>query len=585
MKEETINILVIGNANVGKSTIINALGANYLSKINSNSNKNNNDQKKNFASFIDGNENNIVIDNFFENKNCNISVKLVDVEGYENNDECKSKLIEISQNIDIFLVVYDLNNIDKCDLLYDIIDIVKRNTYGYIFMIINKCDDVILNENGIVDSMNFEKYNCICNNLKDKYYFNSNNIIPLKGKDAYLYRYLYYYDNDTILNEKTEKDIDDIIQLQIGKVMYKNMLNSVTNLESKKKYLKKKFDLDDIYSNAMNESGYTNFENKIEICVKENFDTILKKHIENDLEKIKVKECDINEIFENLISIIEKTEIGDNVNYDKIISYLNSNFREKISAIKKSPEKISMNIINKLNDINNEIKEKWNNEILLDEIASLKIIRNDNMIEIFKYSFDEEILGEIKNKITPDILYMSLNNNINKNMNYDEYLSNIEKIAYITEFNIEYITTASLCFIKFIDYNKNHQIIIQNCINKLLVQETNDNVSFILLNLLNTLNEITNKAIIYDANMPNSILVINYDDYKNQNDIFLRFYNVIKKLFDCQKVSKLKSSFKSKKSDDSDIESTHDSEESDTDSEKNKKKSKINNKKSNNKKK
>jgi hypothetical protein len=581
MKEETINIIIIGDANIGKSTIINALGANYLSKIK-------NDETKKFSSFVDNNENNIVIDNFFVNNNCNVNIKLVDVEGYENSDECKTKLFEISCNIDIFLVVHEFNNIGNFDILNDVINIIKKNNYGYLFVVINMCDDIILYENCIVNNENENDgiYNKLCNNLRDKYKIDFDDIIPLKSKDAYLYRYLYYYDDDTVYHAKTEKDIDEIIQLQIGKVMYKNMLNSVSNLESKKKYLRKKFDLDDIYSNAMNESGYTNFENKIEKCVKENFNTILKKHIENDLEKIKIKECDINNLIEKIIEIIEKIEIEDNINYEKIILYLNSNFREKISIIKKSPEKISVNIINKMSEINNKIKEKWNDDILLDEITSLKMIRNDNMIEIFKYSFDEEILAEIKNKIDSEIIYISLNNNINKNMNYYEYLINIEKIAQITDFNIEYIASASLCFIKFIDYNKNCKIIMQNCINKFLIQETNDNISFILLNLLNMLNEIDSKTNIYNDNCLNQILVSNYNDYKNQIEHFMKFYNTIKKLFDNQKPSKAKSTTttKSKKIEDSDLDNAIESESSESDSEKNKKKGRSN-KKSNNKKK
>jgi hypothetical protein len=550
-QKEIINILVIGEACTGKSTLINSYLANDLINIKRNSSCSTTLTK--------------VESEFMINHNDDIFINFVDTEGYKNSKHCLQNLNSLSAYVDAFFVVYDMKSIQEnkqnLDLICEIKKIIETRKYGYIFIIVNKCDEYHTNyyENGssfiqemeqynntlsgkeinmddenLINFVNkVEKYNNFCKSVKDCIDDEFNNIIPLNAYDAYLYRCLYHCDN--IDDPETEKEINNIIKLQIGECIYKKMKIPSLTLKDKRNFLKNKYCFDEMYENAMDESGYTDFANKIKKFISLNSPKIFTKHIKDELDKLKTAD-DITYIILEFKKIIARIICVDDKDiYDNISFFIHNKFDECVLSLSKNPTKISTLIINDISEIDSLIFSKLGCYMLKNLINFLKTVRNENLVDIFKFLFDKNILDEIKDKLTVEILHESLNNSV-KNMTMTEYFSAIRSIANITSYDANYIAVTALFVTRFIDINHhivNKNIAIKNTVEKILNEETDKSVKFVLLHLLHS---VDSKKI----NMNNRVLLCNYDEFDKINETIMVYYHLIKEIFNGQKYKNMK---------------------------------------------
>lgn len=515
-QRELINILVVGDDSVGKSTLINSYMADYSTNV-----PRTDDTHCNHLMKIES--------ECLTNYEGDIFLNFIDTQGYKNSNNCLQNLHTMSINIDVFFAVYDMKMIKeknyKLELVNDIKSLINAREYGYLFVIVNKCDEYILNEKGFVDKECKEMDDFIVS-LRSCLGDAFDNIILLSAHNAYLHRYLYYSNNNDL---ETIKEIDNIVKLQIGERVYKKMKDTLLTLKDKRNFLDKKFDLDDIYENVMTESGYTYFLEKIDTFISSNFQTIRNRHIKNDINELKTNNDLINVISE-LKKIIVSINSENKEIYENIESFINSDkFNERIVCLLKSPKKILTTVINDVSEIDALIFKKWGRHLLKDQIHSLKTVRNENLIDIFKFSFDKTVLDEIKSKVTVEILYESLNNSV-KNMKLLEYFSVIKSIANIMDYDVNYIAVTSLFITNFAntdDHIVNRNIVIKNTIEKILVEETNSAIRFILLNLLYSIDS--------RIDMSNRILLCNYEEFNRADDAIILFHRVVKEIFDEQK--------------------------------------------------
>jgi hypothetical protein len=500
MQNENINILILGQVNTEKTYVANALAKKCAIK---------NDNINFFVKINDD-----------DKYTCNVEV--MDVESNKLSDDNKKVLEEQSSFIDLYVIVCGENNsndqkVYDTEIIDFISNLIEKNNHGYYFVVVNKKDDILESENISLE-----------------------NVTLLNAKKAYLYRYLYYYDEEMISDTETEKEIENIMKSLIGEITYKKMKNTLISTKSKLEFLNKKFDFESIYEDVMSESGYDDFEEKITNIISANYEKILRKHIGNDIDEItNVESVNNNELIIGIskcAELVEKISEDDFENYEKIVLYITTNLCIILEILAKSPEKISTDIINELTNMNITLNKKWQNNILCDQINGLKIIRNDNLVSIFKFAFDEKILEEIKEKLTVEILHESLLNHV-KNINLEQYLSMIERIAEITNNNIEMIATTALFLEKFAKIHVNNYV-IGNIIREYVLEETNDKVKYVFLNVMSKLAIQSGK---------NTILLCVYNDYIEGKKIINEIYETIKDIFDIEKYENIESSSQIKK--------------------------------------
>ena len=62
---------------------------------------------------------------------------------------------KISKDIDIYVVVFDINSgintTDEVNILKLVVDEIKKNSYGFLHVIINKCDDINIDDKNNIE--------------------------------------------------------------------------------------------------------------------------------------------------------------------------------------------------------------------------------------------------------------------------------------------------------------------------------------------------------------------------------------------------------------------------------------------------
>jgi hypothetical protein len=497
-KTETIKIQILGHLGTGKSTIINGLCSKKIKLIN----------EEILCSSFENDDNQPIIDDFLDMDNFDC-------------DDIKINLTKISNNADIYVIVTDLPSIIENNYQLDTINKIKKtienNNYGYMLIIVNKCDNFVFDQDNSV----------IIENEKEKEYYqkfcasNDIKIIPLKAHEMYLYRTLYFCEDESV-DQNTEKELCNIVKLQVGEMMFKKMKNNLSTLKEKQEFLKKKFDLDEIYENAMIETGYSTMKKEMNNLILQNYDNIIKQHIKCNIDDIKDSN-NIDYICKELENMIDKSKQDDMEIKDIISNFILNNLIKIISNFELNPITINNNIIKNISNINTLMKNKWEINLLDLEIEKLINIRNDNLVDIFVSSFDNDILKEIKDKLSCDMLTKSLSNSV-KEMDFDTYLKTFSDISRTLDYDINYIAIVSLFLIDFINEFFGNQIIKMR-VNKILVFNDDNDMKFIMWNVLNNIN---NKNREYQ-------LLCDLDEFNNQNKIFDKFYKNLVDILDEKK--------------------------------------------------
>ena len=121
---------------------------------------------------------------------------------------------QISKNIDIYILVFDINSgfntTDEINILSVIANEIKKNNYGNVHILINKCDDVVYDNNTFKfnDDELQELYDR-CVETANKYFKEVSHICnisisPLCASDLYVFRSLK--NNIESIDEKYSSD-------------------------------------------------------------------------------------------------------------------------------------------------------------------------------------------------------------------------------------------------------------------------------------------------------------------------------------------------------------------------------------------
>jgi predicted GTPase len=268
---------------------------------------------------------------------------------------------QISKNIDIYLLVFDinsgLNTTDEVNILSVIANEIKKNNYGYVHIIINKCDDVVYNNNSIKfnDDELQELYDR-CVDTANKYFKDIKHICnisisPLCASDLYVFRSI-----KNNIDSIDEKHLDKIIMNECGK----KELNKLSSLSNKQKYIQGliKQKQSTLYDDWMKDTGYNLFKSSLS-DITSNYTKIVEYHITMELNNI------LSTNITNLDVITDSLEI---INYRLL----------KLSQVNKKYNKSEL-IVEIINNIMVKINNYINNGI--DGYSASTIEKADTFID------------------------------------------------------------------------------------------------------------------------------------------------------------------------------------------------------------
>lgn len=462
---ENIHIAILGPVSAGKSTLLNGIFSNTFSdmkrqkttmlpqiyqttpdkskhnnidtilEMNRQSNENvlklreeNKYTQENFKElkyFVDK------IDDFIELPDKDATYSILDMPGLNcgGGDNMYFNYIkQISKTIDIYILIFDinsgLNTTDEINILTMINNEIIKNKHGYVHVIINKCDDMIYDENGFKfrDDELQDLYDR-CKETLHKYLKDIRDnvsISPLCSSELYVYRGI-----KNNIETIDEKHIDKIIINECGK----KELMKLNNLKNKKKFINGLIQEKEssLYNDWMKDTGYnllkkniktiinyyqfiithhiTNELNDINNMTIDNFDDIASKidSINLRINKLKKKYSNYNttsEIKELIVNITNKinkyiengyTSYSASTieNVDKFINNINSFLKKVKELFTNNPfEKIQTDLIKKRYDLlNNELVKNFSIEIFKELYNSKQI----NMTQ-----FSQSIINYLK---------------------------------------------------------------------------------------------------------------------------------------------------------------------------------------------
>jgi GTPase Era involved in 16S rRNA processing len=199
-----------------------------------------------------------------------------------------------SNKIDIFILVFDinsgLNTTDEVNIINLVIEEIKKNKHGYIHFLINKCDEININNNKIDlggdEELNDLYSRCIktihklCNDIIQKI-----SITPLCSSKLYVIRSAI---ND--ITRTDESSIDSLIKSEFGI----QQLKKLNTLEKKRKFISgliKKGKCND----WLECTGFTLFLASCKNILQE-YTTIIDYHIFQDLNNVYTSETIVKKI-------------------------------------------------------------------------------------------------------------------------------------------------------------------------------------------------------------------------------------------------------------------------------------------------
>uniref|UniRef100_A0A6C0I2P8 Dynamin N-terminal domain-containing protein n=1 Tax=viral metagenome TaxID=1070528 RepID=A0A6C0I2P8_9ZZZZ len=213
----------------------------------------------------------------------------------------------ISSEVDIYLVVFDinsgLNTTDEINILKFIVEQIQQNKHGYIHILINKCDNIIIDGDTITfaDAELNELYERSkeaifkhCAPIQDKV-----SISPLCAQKLYIYRSIK---NDITTIE--EAHLNDIILEELGK----KGLKEFSDIVAKREYVSGLIN-SATFNDWIKNTGYDKFIYCLDQILK-NYSEIIFYHINADLVSLQLHTiCDGYFYFELISEEISKIQI------------------------------------------------------------------------------------------------------------------------------------------------------------------------------------------------------------------------------------------------------------------------------------
>lgn len=233
----------------------------------------------------------------------------------------------VSHKLDIYFVLFDinsgLNTSDEIKIIDLVVEQVTKNSHGYIYFLINKCDDLEFDSDGKVhfnDDELEELYNrsietigAKCKKIKDKF-----TVIPICSSKLYIYRGVK--NNIGLIDEK---QLDTIIKTTCGT----RELKKINSIDKKRQFIqgllneKKK---DNLYEGWMEETGYHIFKEQLSSHINRHYSDYIFHHIAMELDIItshytnlcKTRDDSLYRAMTNEIKIIDEL-IQSTLNYSK----------------------------------------------------------------------------------------------------------------------------------------------------------------------------------------------------------------------------------------------------------------------------
>jgi GTP-binding protein EngB required for normal cell division len=284
---------------------------------------------------------------------------------------------QISKDIDIYILVFDinsgLNTTDEINILQMIAKEIEKNKHGYVHIIINKCDDVEYDNDGVsfkfTDDELQELYDR-CVETANKYMTDSRGKIsmsPLCSSDLYVFRGI-----KNNINSIDEKHLDKIIMNECGK----RELTKLDTIELKRKYIlgliKEKQST--MYNDWMKDTGYHLFQTNLNDMLRtSNYIKIVEHHILiklldilakpiTDFDDISNKMIELNNSIQQLSSVVKKYVIPDNITtiIKSITMKMNDYLDNGIDSYSASTVEIADTFINKISSLFGKIKSLFN---------------------------------------------------------------------------------------------------------------------------------------------------------------------------------------------------------------------------------
>lgn len=498
MSFENIHIAILGPVSAGKSTFLNALFSNTFSDMkrkkttmlpqiykttmnkdiidsqdeiyekNRLSNetilKLREENKYNQSDFKELEYNVECIDDFIKLPDSNATYSILDMPGLNcggGDNMYFNYISQVSKYIDIYILVFDinsgLNTTDEVNILNVIATEIKKNKYGYVHIIINKCDDVIYNNNSFKfnDDELQELYDR-CVETTNKYFKDIKDICnvsisPLCASDLYVFRSI-----KNNIDSIDEKHLDKIIMNESGK----KELNKLSSLSNKQKYIQGliKQKKSTLFDDWMKDTGYNMFQTSLS-NINSNYCKMIEHHIIIELNNIlSINITDLDIITNKLVIIndsllklsnIDKTYIKSDIIEDlinkntvKINQYINSGIDSYSASTLEKADSFIIKIGKFADKIKNwfkgsnpfdETKTKLidkrylllNNQLLTkyDEKIFAELYKKSKLdITKFKSSIDATLVVNSEEQYMPQIIIRLLNS-IYKITNNDEYIS------------------------------------------------------------------------------------------------------------------------------------------------------------------
>jgi hypothetical protein len=399
-----------------------------------------------------------------ENVTKKTSYSILDMPGLNcgGDDMYYDYIKKISYKIDIYVLLLDinsgLNTTDEIKILDFIVTEIKKNGHGYLHILINKCDNFELDDNGnpeFADDELNELYtrmlttiNHKCNDIKKNVSYS-----PMCSNKLYVYR--------GIMNniESIEgRHLDNIIVEQCGKAGLKNLTKGVkdksdeSTLKKKRKFISGLINKDKkIGKGWMNETGYTVFKSQLDNILKK-CDSIICHHVKhllkNALSVVKEFTQHSADFYDDLIyniSIADKEfkKISKVAILHDIIEIMEHISTELFKACNKSINSFGSSY-DKINNVRHMLMRMEQYTKILSSYVSLDCNKesvallinkkNELLTQKFVDEFDPVIFEEIVDIINIDIFTDSVKKLLTSNFNDFEMVYTTLKKCKKTEF-------------------------------------------------------------------------------------------------------------------------------------------------------
>lgn len=485
----------------------------------------------------------------------NATYSILDMPGLNcgGDDMYYDYIATISHNIDIYFVLFDinsgLNTSDEIKIIDLVVNEVKKNKHGYIYFLINKCDDLEFEEDGTIifsDDELLELYNRSIEiiNLKCEHIVNQFSVMPICSSKLYIYRGVK---NDIDLID--EKQLDTIIKSVCGS----RELKKINSIEKKRDFIsgllkdtdKKKKD-NDLYESWMTETGYHLLKHQLATYINCNYNNIIFHHIEMEIDKVMKefsKMCSDNEtiynkminemfIFDKLITNVVKVTKLKTLpkfivlkikEYDTLINGICHLVTNSISTCNKENITIIDSVISMIEKYCKQI-----NKYINDCASNYKFVNDQKqkmMIDFFVKHFDDDIYENIKSYVTEEQLYKSIETTINSENNDVIPLKILHDIYYIMIKNQSTQTSnhiSTLFKVSFYMLEKTYEEYYYKFI------QTNDSLLYTKMYLMRGLNTLSNS---HKFDIFQTLCVIFNVDAKMTDDGLLNICNLYRVLF------------------------------------------------------